>query len=100
MPAYWLGIMAVGVAIALTLWLTLVLRADRKLPDKPRTTPPPREIVGGIFQAWRGGRQVMPDPYETIEHPRGDTDQVTDVNVPEQRKDSLPEQSRPSADRT
>jgi hypothetical protein len=142
MPAYWLGIMAVGVAAALALWLILVLRADRKLPDKPEAMPPPREIVGGIFEAWRGGRQVMPDPREPIGHdlggpgeeqpiperprggvpdarapdsterPRGGSpdarapsstegaEQVTEANVPQQRKGGLPEQSPPSQYRT
>ena len=71
MAAYWLGIMAVVLASALALWLILVLRADRKPPEKPQAMPPPREIVGGIFQAGRGGRQLMPDPNEPIRHDLG-----------------------------
>jgi hypothetical protein len=119
MAAYWLGIMAVVLASALALWLILVLRADRKLPEKPQAMPPPREIVGGIFQAGRGGRQLMPDPNEPIRHdpgwaeaeqpiperPRGGspdarapdstpaTAQVTGAKVPEQRNARLREQS-------
>src|SRR5215472_2403961 len=130
MPAYWLGIMAVVLAIALAAWITLVLGADRKIPDKPRESPPPREIVGGIFQATRGGRQVMPDPNEPIVHDPAAADaeqpipasaeaehampasaeaeqpkppgaeQVTDAKVPEQRKGGLPEQSQASRDQT
>jgi hypothetical protein len=113
MPVYWLGIMALVLAIALAVWITLVLRADRQIPDKPRASPPPREIVGGIFQAWRGGRQVMPDPYEPIVHdsrgaeaePRApggtaSAEHFSDAKVPEQRKEGLPEQSQASGDRT
>jgi hypothetical protein len=125
MPAYWLGLFALGVAIALAVWITLVLQADRKSPDKPQAEPPHREIVGGIFQASRGGRQVMPDPNEPIVHDVGvgGAEQPTpeqrsgssdapapvgtariegaaEAKVPEQRKDGMPQQSQASRDRT
>ena len=124
MPAYWLGIFALVVAIALAVWITLVLQADRKAPEKPQAEPPPREIVGGIFQASRGGRQLMPDPNESIVHdvgvagaeqrapePRsggsdapapdnpGRTEAATEAKVPEQRKDGMPQQSQAGRER-
>jgi hypothetical protein len=125
MPVYWLGIFALVVAIALALWITLVLQADRKSPDKPQAEPPPREIVGGIFQASRGGRQLMPDPNEPIVHDvavgeaepptpeqrsggsdapapvsTARTEGATEAKVPEQRKDGMPQQSQASRDQT
>jgi hypothetical protein len=125
MHAYWLGIFALVVAIALAAWITLVLQADRKPPDKPQEEPPHREIVGGIFQASRGGRQLMPDPNEPIVHDVGvggaeqpapeqrsggsdapapvstaRNERAPEAKVPEQRKGGLPEQAQASRDRT
>lgn len=110
MPGYWLGIMAAGLAIALAIWITLVMRADRQVPDKPPERPPPREIVGGVFEASRGGRQVMPDPNEPIVHdtrgtaaeqpPPAGSGQTPEATVPEQRNERQPDQRPASGNRT
>jgi hypothetical protein len=98
MPNYWLGIMAAAFAIAMTVWISLVFWAGRKSPGRPQVPLPPREIVGGAFEARQGGRQLMPDPLESIVHdetgeglparPPGPTPAapVADTGVPEQRK--------------
>ena len=88
MPNYWLGIMAVAFAGAMTLWIVLVFWAGRKTPDRPEVPLPPREIVGGAFEARRGGRQVMPDPREPIVHDDQTSEElpVSGTVVPEQRK--------------
>ena len=112
MPNYWLPIMAVAFAGALAVWIALVFRADRKIPDRPEDPLPRREILGGAFEARRGGRQVMPDPFEPIAHDGDDETSeelpgparpagpagpagaapVTGTVVPEQRKAPVPEQ--------
>jgi len=66
MPNYWLGIMAVAFASALTLWIVLVFRADKPRPGPPQDSAPHREVIGGAFTAREGGRQVMPDPGATL----------------------------------
>jgi hypothetical protein len=103
MPNYWLPIMAVAFAGALAVWIALVFRAGRKIPDRPEVPLPPREIIGGSFEARRGGRQVMPDPFEPIAH---DDDEkslehpapITGTVVPEQRKGPVPEQTPAAGD--
>jgi hypothetical protein len=101
MPNYWLGIMAVAFAGAITVWILLVFRADRKIPDRPEDPLPPREIIGGAFQARRGGRQVMPDPTEPIVHDdeAGVPGPVPGTVVPEQRKGPVPQQHPATKDR-
>jgi len=125
MPNYWLGVMAAAFAIALTVWISLVFWAGRRTPDRPEVPLPPREIVGGAFQARQGGRQLMPDPLEPIVHdetsedlpwaarPAGPTPAapvtgtvvheqrkgpVTGTVVPEQRKAPVPEQEPAARD--
>jgi hypothetical protein len=98
MPNYWLGIMAVAFAGALTVWILLVFRASRKIPDRPEVPLPPREIIGGAFEARRGGRQVMPDPFEPIAHDETGQPPVTGTVVPEQRKGPVPEQDPAARD--
>ena len=80
MPNYWLGIMAVAFAVALTTWIVLVFRAGRDTPHQAHDSTPHREVVGGSFEAHGGGRQVMPDPFEPL--------------VPEQRSGEVPEHAR------
>jgi hypothetical protein len=107
MPNYWLGIMAVAFAGAMTVWIVLVFWAGRNPPDRPEDPLPPREIIGGTFEARRGGRQVMPDPREPIVHGEQTSEEspvsgtvvpeqrkgpVTGTVVPEQRKRPVPEQ--------
>ena len=114
MPNYWLGIMAVAFAGAMTVWIVLVFRAGRNIPKRPEDPLPPREIIGGVFEARRGGRQVMPDPREPIAHedetgqegpgpagPAGPAPAapVSGTVVPEQRKASVPEQDPAGRDR-
>ncbi len=70
-PDYWLGIMAVALAATLAIWITLVFRADRMSSGRPQENSPHREVVGGTFEARRGGRQLMPDPTEPVEHEPG-----------------------------
>jgi len=82
MPNYWLGIMAVAFAAALTVWIGLVFRADKPRPGPPQDSAPHRDVIGGAFTAREGGRQVMPDPGATL--------------VPESRTD-VPRQARPAA---
>jgi len=77
MPNYWLAVMAVAFASALTVWITLVFRAGRNVPHRQHDSTPHREVVGGAFQAHEGGRQVMPDPSEPL--------------VPEPRSGQVPE---------
>jgi hypothetical protein len=64
----WLAVMAICLAAALAVWLTLVFLADRSQAGRPQENSPHREVVGGTFEARRGGRQVMPDPTEPIVH--------------------------------
>ena len=64
----WLAIMAVCLAAALAIWLTLVFLAARTSAGRPQENSPHREVVGGTFEARHGGRQVMPDPTEPILH--------------------------------
>jgi hypothetical protein len=105
MANYWLGIMAVAFAAALAVWIGLVFRADRKGSDHPQVPLPPREVIGGTFEARRGGRQVMPDPFEPLAHDDDKTSQqlpaparpaaaepVTGA-VPQQRQAPVPEQA-------
>lgn len=66
MHGYMLAIMAVCLAGALALWLALVFMAGRNPSRRPQQNWPHREVVGGTFEASRGGRQVMPDPTESI----------------------------------
>ena len=107
MPNYWLAIMAVAFAGALTVWIALVFMADRKQSHPTEVPPPQREIVGGMFEARLGGRQVMPDPFGPIVHDDDETSQelpepapptgpaapLAGVAVPEQRKAPAPEQA-------
>jgi len=110
MPNYWLPIMAVAFAGAITVWIALVFMADRKQSNPTEVPPPPREIVGGMFEARRGGRQVMPDPFGPIVHDDDETSQelsgpapaagpagpaapVTGTAVPEQLRAPAPEQA-------
>ena len=66
MQSYWLAIMAVCLAAALGIWIALVFLADRSGSRRPQENWPHREVVGGTFEARRGGRQVMPGPNEPI----------------------------------
>ncbi|MDR2985365.1 MAG: hypothetical protein LBV34_11055 [Nocardiopsaceae bacterium] len=68
-PYYWLGIMAVAFAGAMTLWIVLVFRAGRTVPHRPLESEPHREVIGGAFEAREGGRQVMPDPVGRVAPP-------------------------------
>jgi hypothetical protein len=79
----WLAIMAVCLAAALAIWLTLVFLAARTSAGRPQQNSPHREVVGGTFEARHGGRQVMPDPTEPIRHEPGTADRV-----PGQRRSS------------
>jgi hypothetical protein len=63
-----LAAMAVCLAAALAVWLTLVFMADRSQSGRAQENSPHREVVGGTFEARHGGRQVMPDPTEPIVH--------------------------------
>jgi len=64
---YWLGIMALSFALALTLWIGLVFYAGRHPGGKAQESWPHREVMGGSFSANEGGRQVMPDPVRPPE---------------------------------
>jgi hypothetical protein len=86
MPNYWLGIMAVAFAAALTLWIALVFRADKPRPGPPQDSTPHREVIGGAFTAREGGRQVMPDPGATLVPEPG-------TDVPRQERPSTVEQA-------
>jgi hypothetical protein len=80
-PNYWLGIMALAFAVALAIWISLVFWAERH-PGGRTQPPPPREVIGGMFVAKDGGRQVMPDPRE----PPEPTPLPPTPPVPEQRE--------------
>jgi hypothetical protein len=114
MPNYWLGIMAVAFAVALTVWISLVFWAGRKTPDRPEDPLPSREIIGGAFEARQRGRQLMPDPLEPIVHDDETSEErpgparpagpppaapVIGTVVPEQRKAPVPEQEPAARDR-
>jgi hypothetical protein len=107
MPNYWLGIMALTLAATLGVWILLVLWSGGKSMGRRQDNSPHQEVMGGTFEARRGGRQVMPDPMEPITqepgpadgeqaHGSADTGQGGDVKIPEQRKGPVPEQTRPS----
>jgi hypothetical protein len=85
MPNYWLGIMAVALAVTLALWIALVFRADRQQSGQPQESLPKREVIGGTFAARKGGRQVMPDPEESIVHNDRIIPELT-VSIPEQAR--------------
>ena len=85
MPNYWLGIMAVVLAVTLALWIGLVFRADRQQSGRPQESLPKREVIGGSFAARQGGRQVMPDPEEPIIHDDRIVPELT-VSIPEQAR--------------
>ena len=59
---YWLGIMALAFALALTTWIGLVFMASRHPGGKAQESWPHRDVMGGAFSAMQGGRQVVPDP--------------------------------------
>jgi hypothetical protein len=59
---YWLGIMALAFALALTTWISLVFMAGRHPGGKAQESWPHRDVMGGAFSAREGGRQVTPDP--------------------------------------
>ena len=64
---YWLGIMALSFALAVTLWILLVFNASRHPGGKRQESWPHRDVIGGSFSAREGGRQVMPDPVRPPE---------------------------------
>jgi hypothetical protein len=64
---YWLGIMALSFALAVTLWIGLVFYANRHPGGKAQESWPHRDVMGGSFEARQGGRQVMPDPTSPAE---------------------------------
>ncbi len=97
MPNYWLGIMAVVLVITLAVWIGLVFRADKHQAGQPREAAPKRDVMGGMFAARRGGRQVMPDPEEPIVHD-GWSDQHVAPTVPGQAA-GAPGQARPETTR-
>jgi len=100
MPNYWLGIMAVVLAITLAVWIGLVFRADKVQSGPPREAAPNREVIGGMFAARQGGRQVMPDPDEPIVHHDSSGQEVVPT-VPAQaagaRGQTGPEATQPEA---
>lgn len=59
---YWLGIMALAFALAVTTWISLVFWANRHPGGKAQESWPHRDVMGGSFSAMQGGRQVTPDP--------------------------------------
>lgn len=59
---YWLGIMALAFALALTTWISLVFMASKHPGGKAQESWPHRDVMGGAFSAREGGRQVTPDP--------------------------------------
>jgi cytoskeletal protein RodZ len=65
----WIAVMAVALALALTVWLVLVFRSEKHEPRQMHDSVPGREVDGGRFEA-RGGRQQMPDPREPLEPER------------------------------
>jgi hypothetical protein len=97
MPNYWLGIMAVVLAITLAVWIGLVFRADKQQSGRPREPVQNKEVIGGAFAARKGGRQVMPDPEEPIVHDDWVEPEVA-ASVPDQAARE-PEPARPDATR-
>ena len=104
MPNYWLGIMALTLAATLGIWILLVLGSGGKSLGCRQDNSPHREVLGGTFEARRGGRQVMPNPMEPITqepgladgeqaHASGATGQVSNVKVPEQGKGPVAEET-------
>jgi hypothetical protein len=59
---YWLGIMALAFALAVTTWIGLVFWAGRHPGGQAQESWPHRDVMGGAFSAKEGGRQVAPDP--------------------------------------
>jgi hypothetical protein len=74
MPAihdYWLIIMGLAFALAMTLWLGLVFYAGRHPGGKATEHKLRGEVTGTIFEASEGGRQVMPDRSARPASPAG-----------------------------
>jgi len=98
MPNYWLGIMALTLAATLGVWIWLVLWSGGKSLGRRQDNSPPREVIGGTFEARRGGRQVMPDPMEPITQELGVADGgqapgTNQVKVPKQARGPILEQN-------
>jgi hypothetical protein len=64
---YWLGIMALAFALAIVAWIGLVFNAGRHPSGRRQESWPHREVMGGSFTAFEGGRQVMPEPAKSPE---------------------------------
>jgi len=110
MPYYWLGIMALTLAATLGVWILLVLGSGGKSLGRGQDNSPHQEVIGGTFEARRGGRQVMPDPTEPITQEPGLADgeqahgtaaagHASHVKVPEQGKAPVAEQTPARGDR-
>lgn len=82
---YWLGVMFVGCAAAMALWIGLVMRAGRDVPRRAQESEPRREVIGGAFEARAGGRQVMPDPSGSLVPEQSDRRASRSAHSPSQR---------------
>lgn len=54
-------VIPVVIAVALAIWIVLVVRANRHPRYARHSQRPRRQVAGGAFRA-RGGRQLMPTP--------------------------------------
>jgi hypothetical protein len=86
---YWLAIMALSFALAMTLWIGLVFYANRHPGGKAQESWPHRDVMGGSFEARQGGRQVMPDPTSPPE-PQPEPGPEPEATVPAAPKPTPP----------
>lgn len=84
---YWLGIMALAFALAVTTWIGLVFWANRHPGGKAQESWPHRDVMGGAFSARQGGRQVTPDPRLPPEaEPRAEAEAGAQAEAEAERK--------------
>ena len=53
-------VMPIVIAVCLAFWISLVLYASLHPGWKHHAKPPRTDAAGGVFEATRGGRQLMP----------------------------------------
>jgi hypothetical protein len=107
MPNYWLGIMAVVLAITLAAWIGLVFRADKYQPGHSRDSATNRDVTAGSLAARTGsvpeqaaGAAGAPDTAGAAEPGRQPaTGQAARPAVPGQRTEPVPEQTATPGDR-
>jgi hypothetical protein len=85
-------VMPIVIAVSLAFWICLVYYASFHPKWKHHGKPPRTDAAGGVFEATRGGRQLMPlwDSGDAIPQPRSATAtesyQAADAETTEQER--------------